>query len=331
MKKLVYGILCFAVALCAASAFAETYRVTDYAVDPEGDGLSWASPMSLTTAISTAVAGDTILLKVGEYNVTAQIALSKALTIKGGLAGTDDTTLDPSGKTTLNAFDRSGFNYIFSVSTAVAGATNVFENICFTRAYRRAVYKSGQSHIVFRNCRFFRNGVRYQPTANAEDSRDGGGIRLSGGTASEAYFDSCLFDCNAHTNFVSRNSALAGAGIYSSSMKHVYVDDCDFFTNCLQNVDFSTHAQVGQDGGQGGAAIWMNASPITVRSSRFFANRAPGRDARGGTVRLTGNCGGSAFTNCLFVGNKTTHTTGTRTVCGSALCLICIRRRGEWR
>ena len=317
MKKLVYGILCFAVALCAASAFAETYRVTDYAVDPEGDGLSWESPMSLPTAISTAVDGDTILLKAGEYDITAQISLAKAITIKGGLAGTDDTTLDPSGKTTLNAFDRTGFSYIFSVSTAVTDATNVFENICFTRAYRRGVYKSGKSHVVFRNCRFFRNGLRYQVANN----QDGGGIRLSGGTSSEAYFDNCLFDCNAHTNFSARSSVLAGAGIYSSSMKHVYVDDCDFFTNCLQNVAFTSHAQVGQDGGQGGAAIWMDASPITVRSSRFFANRAPGRDARGGTVRLTGNCGGSAFTNCLFVGNKTTHTTGTRTVCGSALCL----------
>lgn len=321
MKKLVYGILCFAFALCAASAFAETYRVIGTEVAEEGTGLSWNSPMSLTMAITTAQEGDTILLKAGEYDITAQISLDRAITIKGGLAGTDDTTLDPSGNSTLNAFDRTGFNYIFSVSTAVADATNVFENICFTRAYRRGVYKSGKSHIVFRNCRFFRNGVRYQVNTQSEDAKDGGGIRLSGGTSSEAYFDGCLFDGNAHTNFYSRNSSLAGAGIYSSSMKHVYVDDCDFFTNGVQNVAFTSHAQVGQDGGQGGAAIWMDTSPITVRSSRFFANRAPGRDARGGTVRLTGNCGGSAFTNCLFVGNKTTHTAGTRTVCGSALCL----------
>ena len=322
VKKLMNGLVfSFLFAFLIPIVQAETYRVIGTEVTEEGTGLSWDSPMSLPTAISTAVDGDTILLKAGEYDITAQISLAKAITIKGGLAGTDDTTLDPSGKTTLNSKDRSAFKYIFSVSTDVADATNVFENICFTRAYRRGVYKSGRSHIVFRNCRFFRNGVRYQPAANNEDSRDGGGIRLSGGTASEAYFDSCLFDCNAHTNFVSRNSALAGAGIYSSSMKRVYVDNCDFFTNCLQNAAFSTHAQVGQDGGQGGAAIWMSASPITVRSSRFFANRAPGRDARGGTVRLTGNCGGSAFTNCLFVGNKTTHTSGTRTVCGSALCL----------
>ena len=320
VKKLAYKfVISFQFALFAIGAHAETYRVTSSVVEEEGTGLSWDSPMSLESAITTAQEGDTILLKAGEYDITAQISLDKALTIKGGLAGSDDTTLDPSGKTTLNAFDRTAFNYIFNVSTDVIDATNVFENICFTRAYRRGVYKSGKSHIVFRNCRFYRNGVRYLLTANADATRDGGGIRLSGGTSSEAYFDSCLFDCNAHTNFVARNSALAGAGIYSSSMKRVYVDNCDFFTNCLENAAFSNHAQVGQDGGEGGAAIWMSATPITVRSSRFFANRAPGRDGRGGTVRMTGNCDGSAFTNCLFVGNKTTHTTGTPTSCGSAL------------
>jgi hypothetical protein len=68
-------------------------------------------------------------LKAGEYDIAAQISLAKAITIKGGLAGTDDTTLDPSGKTTLNSKDRSAFKYIFSVSTAVADATNVFETL----------------------------------------------------------------------------------------------------------------------------------------------------------------------------------------------------------
>ena len=322
MKKLVYGILCFAVALCAASAFAETYRVTDYAVDPEGDGLSWASPMSLPTAISTAVEGDTILLKAGEYDITAQISLAKVITIKGGLAGTDDTTLDPSGKTTLNAFDRTGFSYIFNVSTAVADATNVFENICFTRAYRRAINKTGRSHIAFRNCRFFRNGVRLLVSKDY----NGGGVYLNGGASSEAYFDSCLFDCNAHTNnpgtTAARTMMLQGAGLYANSMKRVYIDNCDFLTNCMQNVNFTSWSTAGQDGGDGGAAILANAAPLTVRSSRFIANRAPGRDTRGGTVRLTGNCNNSVFTNCLFVGNKTTPANGSLSNRGAALTVM---------
>jgi hypothetical protein len=318
VKKLMNGLVfSFLFAFLIPIVQAETYRVIGTEVAEEGTGLSWDSPMSLQSAISTAVDGDTILLKAGEYDITAQISLAKAITIKGGLAGSDDTTLDPSGKTTLNAFDRTTFSYIFNVSTAVADATNVFENICFTRAYKRAVNKSGRSHIAFRNCRFFRNGVRYLVGGN----QNGGGVYLAGGTSSEAYFEDCLFDCNAHTNFSARSSSLSGAGFYANSMKRVYVDNCDFYSNSVQNVAFSQHGEVGQDGGDGGAAIWANAAPLTVRSSRFAANRAPGRDARGGTVRLTGNCGGSAFTNCLFVGNKTTHTAGTRTVCGSALCL----------
>ena len=130
-----------ALLFAAGAANAATYRVTGFALASEGDGQSWASPMSLTNAVANAVDGDMILLAAGEYDVTEQTSFSKALTIKGGLAGTDDTTLAPSGKTTLNAFDRTGFRYIFSVSTAITDATNVFENICFTRAYRRGVAK----------------------------------------------------------------------------------------------------------------------------------------------------------------------------------------------
>ena len=295
-------------------------HVTAYSLAEEGDGLSWSSPMSLTNAIATASAGDIIFMKTGEYDVAAQIALDKALIIKGGFAGTDDTTLDPSGKTTLNAYDRTAFNYIFNVSTAVTDATNVFENICFTRAYRRGVAKTGKSHIVFRNCRFFLNGVRWLQTTADTTTVDGGGVNVSGSSTAEAYFENCLFDGNAHTNFVARNSSLRGAGIAASAMKRVYVDNCDFLTNCVLNAVFSRHGEVGQDGSNdGGAAIWAYDSPLTVRTSRFVANRGPGRDARGGTVRLAGNCNGSVFTNCLFVGNKTTHTAGGLTACGAAL------------
>lgn len=323
LKKLMNGLVfSFLFAFLIPIVQAETYRVIGTEVAEEGTGLSWDSPMSLQTAISTAVDGDTILLKAGEYDITAQISLSKAITIKGGLAGIDDTTLDPSGKTTLNAFDRTTFSYIFNVSTAVADATNVFENICFTRAYKRAVNKSGKSHIAFSNCRFFRNGVRYHVSKNY----NGGGVYLAGGTSSEAYFDSCLFDCNAHTNNAGTSAArtmmLHGAGLYANSMKRVYIDNCDFLTNCMQNVNFANWSTAGQDGGDGGAAILANAAPLTVRSTRFIANRAPGRDARGGTVRLTGNCNNSVFTNCLFVGNKTTPANGGTSYRGAALTVM---------
>ncbi len=311
-----------ALCACASAASAAMYRVTPDAAGG-GTGQSWSSPMTIAEAVAAATSdGDTILCKAGEYDIAGQIAISTPITVKGGLAGTDDTTLDPTGKTTLNAFDRTDFSYIVSVTTATTGATNVFENICFTRAYRRGVAKTGKSHIVFRNCRFFRNGVRWLQTAANTTTVDGGGINLSGSSAAEAYFENCLFDGNAHTNFVARNSSLRGAGISASAMKRVYVDNCDFLTNCVQHAAFSRHGEVGQDGSNdGGAAIWVYDSPITVRTSRFVANRGPGRDVRGGTVRLTGNCSGSAFTNCLFYGNKTTHTAGGATTCGAAISL----------
>lgn len=186
-----------ALCACASAASAAMYRVTPDAAGG-GTGQSWSSPMTIAEAVSAATSdGDTILCKAGEYDIAGQLAISTPITVKGGLAGTDDTTLDPSGKTTLNAFDRTDFSYIVSVSTATTGATNVFENICFTRAYRRGVAKTGKSHIVFRNCRFFRNGVRWLQTAANTTTVDGGGINLSGSSAAEAYFENRLFDGNA--------------------------------------------------------------------------------------------------------------------------------------
>ena len=92
MKKLVYGAAMLAA--FALNARAATYYVTPDAAG-SGDGQSWASPMTIAEAVAAATtAGDTILLKAGTYAPTANLAISKPIAVKGGLAGTDDTTLD---------------------------------------------------------------------------------------------------------------------------------------------------------------------------------------------------------------------------------------------
>ena len=78
----------------ACGAQAATWYVTPEALD-DGAGTSWGAPISLAGAINNATGGtaetegDEILLKAGDYTLTAAISTSKALTIRGGFAGTE--------------------------------------------------------------------------------------------------------------------------------------------------------------------------------------------------------------------------------------------------
>ena len=281
-------------------------RVTDFALAEEGDGRSWDSPMSLTNAIAAAQDNDLLLLKAGRYVAAKQIVIAKPLVIRGGLKGTDDTTLDPDDPMTyFDARDNSAFQSMVSVTTATgAGTENVFERICFTRGYVRGLNKTGAADITFRNCRFYQNGGTYNPNGGFS----GVGANLTGTSAVEARFEDCIFDYNARTNYPgNRNTCMQGAGFYATGFKRVYVDNCLFATNC--GIMGITH-EYGQDRGDGGGAIYANAQPLTVRNTRFIANNTPGRDARGGTVRIIGASGGTAFSNCTFVANCTKYSSG---------------------
>lgn len=131
----------YCLALVAGVSFtasATTYHVTPGATAGGGDGLSWGSPVTLTEAIALAANDDVILCKAGEYEKVAgsgnngeksSFLVAKPLTIRGGLKGTDDVTLDdvsPISTFTAPAQQIS----IFYVKTAAG--TNVFENLKLT-------------------------------------------------------------------------------------------------------------------------------------------------------------------------------------------------------
>ena len=110
MKK---AILLSFVALMVASLEAYTYRVTRDAPGG-GDGQSWATPMTINEAIEKIADNDTILCKADTYTPTATIAISKAITFKGGLKGTDDETLAENGERSV--FDTQNNTRITSTS-----------------------------------------------------------------------------------------------------------------------------------------------------------------------------------------------------------------------
>ena len=169
-------VCCLAVAAGVSfTASAETYRVTpDAAVG--GNGQAWAddgagnAPTTLKEAIALAANDDVILCKAGEYEKVAgsgnngeksSFLVAKPLTIRGGLKGTDDVTLDDvSPVSTFTAPDKQ--ISIFYVKTAAG--VNVFENLKLTGVTANSRYnvfsaisKTGAGSIEVRNCQIVNN------------------------------------------------------------------------------------------------------------------------------------------------------------------------------
>lgn len=126
--------------------------------------------MTLKEAIALAANDDVILCKAGEYEKVAgsgnngeksSFLVAKPLTIRGGLKGTDDVTLDDvSPVSTFAAPDKQ--ISIFYVKTAAG--VNVFENLKLTGVAANSRYyvfsaisKTGAGSIEVRNCQIVNN------------------------------------------------------------------------------------------------------------------------------------------------------------------------------
>ena len=276
------------------------FHVTAYSLAEEGDGLSWASPMSLPHAIATASAGDTIFLKAGTYTPTANIAISKPLVILGGFAGTDNTTLDPDSP--MSVFDanmNTAVTAIFNVTTATGVDTvNVFERIEVKNGYERGFIKTGNASLVFRNCAFTSCGTTRASNYN------GRGGSFTGTAQSTLSFENCTFARNAFAASAYMLNLGSGFGAYFSTWKSVLIDDSLFVSNGLSSAMVNGGYNGSGRDGNAGAAFYATAAPMTIRNSDFRANIAGvSGSQRGGIAYLAGNCNGSIIQNCIFAGN----------------------------
>jgi hypothetical protein len=218
-----------ALLFAAGIANAATYRVTPDAAG-SGDGQSWATPMTIAEAVAAATtADDTILCKAGTYTPTANITISKPIIVKGGLAGTDDSTLDSTNP--MSVFDTANdtaVTAIFSVTTGTGeNTTNLFERIEVKNAYERGFLKSGNASLVFRNCAFTACGTTRASNYN------GRGGSFTGNSAAILAFENCTFARNAFT--ASQLNLGYGFGAYISTWKRVYIDNSLFVSNGLSS------------------------------------------------------------------------------------------------
>ena len=309
-RKVVY---CLAVAAGVSfAASAETYRVTPDAAGG-GNGKAWAddgagnAPVTLTEAIAKAANGDVILCKAGEYEKVAgsgnngeksSFLVAKPLTIRGGLKGTDDVTLDdvsPISTFTAPAQQIS----IFYVKTAAG--TNVFENLKLTGVTANSRYyvfsaigKTGAGSIEVRNCQIVNNSSAGDSYGYAQ------GLNLSGTVNSTAVISNCLFAGNFCTGYAKGN----GQALRLSTFKEVFIDDCQFVTNGT-SITKGAGNITGTNGGVAGVAIFASNAPIRAKNCSFVANRCLWiNGVATGIVMLEGAGGETSFENCRWIGNS---------------------------
>lgn len=303
MNKLILAL--FVILTIFSVKAANTYRVTPDAPGG-GNGSSWDNPMTINEAVNKVYSlsshGHIILCKAGVYVPTAKFTLVRNLTIRGGLAGTDDETLDPNGmRTIIDGENNSGLSPILTIS---AGDPSTFENLEIRNAYLRAFDKSGKGDIKFKNCVFDSCGTNYQ--SNVSTLRGGAG-RFVGGDDSSAVisFEDCVFSRNMYEPNINAQIGY-GVAVAFQKCKRVTFDNCLFVSNGLGRACLKS-----SEGGSGvnnirGAAIYSE-SPVTIRNTEFRANRTGINAALGGVVYIKEAKADSAITNCLFLANSCEH------------------------
>ncbi len=163
------------ITLCSAVGAVGTVYASTWYVAPgaSGSGSAWEAPASLAEAFSKSSDGDTILIMSGDYEVASQMEVSgKALTIKGGMAGTDDVAKD-GGKSVVKRTTAGITTRLFKF----AASTVSFEDVVFTGGNSgsgNAVYASG-SDLTFTDCVMSNN--YYDAAATS-----GGALFVEGGT-----------------------------------------------------------------------------------------------------------------------------------------------------
>lgn len=265
----------------------------------KGDGSDWFNACTDFRAaladISSAqaevwFAGDETLVYEPEVLSPAVPAV-----IRGGFAGTEMAASERAAGA-LSTIDAQNNVDCFAFANAQSVTLDGF---LLRRGKTHNLAKSGTGDLVVTNC-----------TVCDVSSGLGAGRGVYLNNAASATVT--LVEVRFFNLLGSGNGAANGTALYAKSLRRVFIDDCLFSTNGCP-FDATGNTMHNHDG----ACIYADGAPLTVRRTRFAGNRSQaltyGGD-HGGVVRIRGNCGETAFTNCTFVGNEVVHGYGNYTI-----------------
>ena len=304
------SILLSLVALMVTSLEAATYRVTHDAPGG-GDGQSWETPMTINEAIAKIADKDTILCKAGEYLMTKQIAISKGITFKGGLAGEVDDDEKLASKDARSVFNAKDLAIKNAFHVSGDGTLCSFIGIEIKNAYFRGMYFNRASSLSLENCVFDSCGTNY--TANVSDADvqiRGAGGNFKGSTSHTLSLKNCVFSRNSYEANV---GTMVGNGIAATfnTWKNVTIENSLFISNGVGRAGLKSTSGNGINLTNLRGVIYVTGAPLTVRNTQFIANTAgiyTGRmGAMGGVIYIYKSKGKSSFENCLFLGNSCEH------------------------
>ncbi|MBQ3315884.1 MAG: right-handed parallel beta-helix repeat-containing protein [Kiritimatiellae bacterium] len=288
-------------------AYASFEISTRYFLKPtvasEGDGLSWATAMSVANFFATHGNIDSqceVWIASGTVPAAALLATNTApLVIRGGFAGTE-ASLDERAEGTLTVLD--GTQTVNCLLKITNTADLEIERIKFCNARANGFIKEGAGGLTVRDCVIEANG-------KSVNTSWGRGMNVQSAGAGVLVVTDCVFAGNRCT---SGDTQYGGFGIYVKSFGSAIIDRSLFVTNGYDIRRAETPSGGGWDycgmSSKGSAALVID-TPVTVRNSRFAGNCCPLRkslsavDGSGGALTLTGACGGSRVENCVFVGN----------------------------
>jgi hypothetical protein len=268
--------------------------VVHYWADAPGrnDGSSWVNAYRDLSSAIRALSAEKSELWIAGSNVlhasTATLASSFNSTIRGGFTAYCDSIEDRE-EGAISVIDGDNKYAPFAVSVS-SGFTCFMERMKICRSGSSNMTKSGAGSLQMSNCII----------SDCSMAEKGSGIYLAGG---ENTFDSCQFK---NLQYLASYYNNAGAAMYVEGANKVILENCEFERNGNLDKHNSQRAT-------GGVAVYSLNTPIIARNCRFVGNvERSYKDSdkifySAGCVTLDANCGGSAFTNCLWLGNCGTY------------------------
>ena len=258
-----------------------------------GDGTSWSDAFTTLRAAFEATSAEkneiwiaTNTISLAQSEMDAAVGVSSALTVRGGFKGWEETADErPEGAvSTVDGMNRSVGLYVNN-SAAVT-----VERMRFYRAKGHGFQKGGAGDITLVRCVF--------DNTSPSGAANGRGLYASG-TAGTTLLSAVDCDITDNTTAGSSVSSI-GVGAYLQNFRRVTLDGCSFAGNgCVGTLGgYPQHAVKA-------SAVFLSAAPLTARNCKFVANA--GLDAQsdcGGAVVLSGDCTGSAMTNCVIACNS---------------------------
>ena len=248
----------------------------------------WGDYSTVQEAVNATVAGDEIWVMEGEYLLSQEILIAKAISIFGGFQGTESTLAERDWQDHTTVIDGDHAVRCFSITETVLIDGFTVKN-GYNQGSGAGIYIMDAAPII-RNCQF---------EANRADAT-GGAVYNSGfNCEASPEISGCIFNGN---KAVHKGGAIYNA--YSAPL----ISGCKFTSNSTTNTDMGS-------GDSSGGAIYVDTRSAPEIIGCTFANNSV--NIYGGAIYCNGWAASAAtlIKNCVFTQN-------TADYCGGALFAV---------